>query len=286
MPVDFRYHLASIVAVFCALLIGILLGIALVGDPSLENQLKTWKYQHRRDSDTIAELRQSQENSRAFGKLVLPSLIDARLRGVRVAVILNRDLGDVAWVEAVMTTIRQAGGQITSVTSILPRFMLLKPDNAKAIFNEFEFAIPIEGELRSILAGKLAVRIAQGPPDLPFRLRRLGLIRVQGDNTLAADTVLLVGGAERDLTSVNTLDLPMIRALQENNKRVIACEAGAAQLSAMDAYQRRAITTVDNADTSAGQLALVLALAGASGNFGVKRNADDRLLPPLTPPGR
>jgi len=286
MPVDFRYHLASLVAVFCALLIGILLGIALVGDPSLENQLKAWREQHARDARTIAQLKDSQGSSRAFGKQVLPYLIDARLHGVRVAVVLNRDFGNVPWVEAVITTIGQAGGQVTSITSILPRFMELKREDAEAIFNDLGFVIPIEGDLHSILASKLAVRIAErSSPALSFRLRQLGLIRVEGDNTLRADTVLLVGGADSDLTSVNVIDLPMIRALQENGKRVIACEASNSQLSAMYAYQRRAIPTVDDADTPAGQLALVLVLGGASGDFGVKNTAD-QLLPPLPPFGR
>jgi hypothetical protein len=286
MPVDFRYHLASLVAVFCALLIGILLGIALVGDPSLENQLKAWREQHSRDTRTIAELKRSQDNSRAFGKQVLPYLIDARLQGVRVAVVLNRDLGNLPWVEAVITALRQAGGQIVSVTSILPRFMELKPEDAEAIFRDFGFVIPIEGDLRSILASKLAMRIAErSSPELAFRLRQLGLIRVEGDHTLRADSILLVGGADSDLTSVNIIDLPMIRALQENGKRVVACEASNSQLSAMYAYQRRAIPTVDNADTPAGQLALVLVLAGAGGDFGVKNTAD-QLLPPLPPVGR
>lgn len=284
MPVDFRYHLASLVAVFCALLIGILLGIALVGDPSLVNQLKAWREQHSRDAHTITILREGQNASRAFGKQVLPDLIDARLRGVRVAVILNRDLGDAAWVEAVITTIRQAGAQVTSITTILPDFLSFEPGRAAGVIKDLGFLIPIEGDLRSILAGKLAARIAEGSPEMPFRLRQLGLIRVEGDTAIPSDAVLLVGGTDTDLSSVNVIDLPMIRALQETNRRVVACESSTDEISCMHAYQRRAISTVDDADTAAGQLALILVLAGASGDFGVKNTAD-QLLPPFNPAG-
>jgi hypothetical protein len=282
MPIDFRYHLASLLAVFCALLIGVLLGIALVGDPSLENQLRAFKQERADNRTTIAKLALADRQHRAFGKQVLPYLADQRLRGVRVAVIVNRDLGDAPWVEAVITTLRHAGAQITSTTVILPKFTELERKDIAKTFAEFGFPIPIEGEPRSVLAGKLAAYVAEGRPELPYRLRQLGLIRREGDYSVAADSVLLVGGTDTDLTSINEIDLPIIRALQEVDKRVIACEESGAQLSAMHVYQRRAIPTVDNADTVAGQLALVLVVAGASGNYGVKSTAD-QLLPPLQP---
>jgi len=285
MPVDFRYHLASLVAVFCALLIGILLGIALVGDPSLENQLKAFRNRGAEDRRTIQKLTQYQDNSRAFGKQILPYLADQRLRGIRVAVILNRDLGDRPWVEAVMTTLRQAGGQTTSITTILPRFLQLTREESGPVFDEFGFLLPIEGDPRSTLAGKLAVRIADGSEELPFRLRQLGLIGVEGNYTLSSDAVLLIGGTDTDLSSANISDLPMIRALEDAGHRVVACEATTDQLTCMRVYQRRGISTVDNADTAAGQLAIVLVLAGATGDFGVKNTAD-HLLPPLSVAGR
>jgi hypothetical protein len=285
MPVDFRYHLASLIAVFCALLIGILLGIALVGDPSLESQLKAFREQLTENRRVISRLRESDDSNRAFGKQVLPALIDARLQGMHVAVILNRDQSYAGWVEAALTTIRQAGAQVTSVTSILPEFVDLQPTEAAGVIKDLGFLVPIEGDLRSILASKLAARIADGSPELAYRLRRLGVIGVEGDYTRRADAVLLVGGAKGDLSAVAVINLPIIRALQETNRRVVACEASDAQLSCMHAYQRRPMPTVDNADTAAGQLALVLALAGAQGDFGVKNTAD-HLLPPLTPVGK
>jgi hypothetical protein len=286
MPVDFRYHLASLLAVFCALLIGILLGIALVGDPSLESQLKAFRELRAQNRRTIAKLAETDLHRRAFGKQVLPFLIDSRLQGTRVAVIHNRDFGVTPWVEAVTTTLRQAGAQVTSVTEILPGFLELKREDAAPVFDDFGFLMPIEGDVRGILASKLALRIAEGSPELPYRLRQLGVIGVEGDYGSRSDVVLLVGGTDSDLSSVNAVDVPIIRTLHEAGKRVIACEASADRLSCMRSYQRFAISTVDNADTAAGQLALVLVLAGAEGDFGVKKSTADHLLPPIPPAGR
>jgi len=285
MPIDFRYHLASLLAVFCALLIGILLGIALVGDPSLESQLRAFREQRTQNRRIIAKLTESQQQSRAFGKQVLTYLVDGRLRGLRVAVLLNRDFGDTPWVEGLISTIRQAGGEVTSTTSILPGFLKLDAKDVEPVFDDFGFPMPIEGDARGVLAGKLAVRIADGSPELPYRLRQLGVIGVDGDYSRRADCVLLVGGTDTDLGSVNAIDLPLIRALQDAGKRVVACEAAADPITCMHYYQRRAISTVDNADTPAGQLAVILVLPGASGDFGVKNTAD-QLLPQLSPAGR
>ena len=50
--------------------------------------------------------------------------------------------------------------------------------------------------------------------------------------------------------------------------------------SAVDAFAREDLSTVDDLDTEAGRLALVLLLAGASpGSYGVKKTADDGVLP-------
>lgn len=292
MPVDLRYHVASLLAVFCALLIGILLGIGLVGDPKLEGEARTFRRQANRYEDRINELRRSvaestqrEQQYRAFEKQILPQLIHGRLNGVRIAMILNRDLSNTPWVEALRTAINEAGGEVASTTAIRPRFLELSTSDAVGIFHDFDFPVPLElNDQRSMLAGKLAVRIAEGSSSLIFRLRQLGLIRVDGDYERPVDAVVLVGGTDSDRSSVNVVDLPLIRALQEAGKRVIACEATVNRLSCMYAYQRRPMPTVDNADTAAGQLAVILVLAGANGDFGVKNTAD-QLLPPLSPSG-
>jgi hypothetical protein len=52
--------------------------------------------------------------------------------------------------------------------------------------------------------------------------------------------------------------------------------------SAVDAFSREDLSTVDDLDTEAGRLALVLLLAGASpGSYGVKKTADDGVLPAI-----
>ena len=52
--------------------------------------------------------------------------------------------------------------------------------------------------------------------------------------------------------------------------------------SAIEAFGRADLSTVDDVDSESGRLALVLLLGGATpGSYGVKKTADDGLLPPI-----
>ena len=52
--------------------------------------------------------------------------------------------------------------------------------------------------------------------------------------------------------------------------------------SAIPAFARAGLSTVDSVETSAGRLALVLVLAGAEpGHYGVGDSGDERILPPV-----
>ena len=62
----------------------------------------------------------------------------------------------------------------------------------------------------------------------------------------------------------------------------VGAERLRAKDSAVDAFSRQDLSTVDDLDTEAGRLALVLLLSGASsGSYGVKKGADDGVLPAI-----
>jgi len=91
--------------------------------------------------------------------------------------------------------------------------------------------------------------------------------------------VVLVGGSrgEKD-NCFRVLDLPLIRYFREHRIRVIGTEFSDAAHSYIRYYYNQRITTVDNVDTIPGITALVLALAGKDGHFGIKPTAE-RMLP-------
>lgn len=280
MPLDFRYHLVSVIAVFCALLIGVLFGIALVGDPNLERQVERYVGYIRTQEQDIERLQAQARAYQTFGREVLPQLIGGKLPGRRIAIVENHDFRHDPLGEQLAPLLTSAGARVTSTTTVLRPFVKLTAEGAAPVLEELGYPMPVDRNVRSLLAAKMAVHISLGKPELVQRLRAMRLINVSGDYNTPADCVLIAGGLnEGDLGGVEAIDLPMIRALQEQGVQVVACESSTAQESSVRFYQPRNIPTVDNADTAPGQLALVLAICGQEGNYGIKPGAD-HLLPP------
>jgi len=283
MPVAFRYHLASILAIFCALLIGILVGIALVGDPQLAKQVGYFRERAERDRAQIEGLSADFRREEQFSAAVLPLLTKGRLEGRRVAIILNHDFRRDEFPDMVRATLQNAGATISSTTTILDRFLHLKNDQARSLLESLNLQVPVQGDLRSVLAGKLAPHIAQGKSETPTALKTAGCIAVLGDYTKPSDVVVLLGGTRReDQASPLYIDLPIIEALQQSGIRCVGCERRSAAVSSVSFYLRKTVPTVDNADTPPGKLALVLLVAGQNGHYhyGEKQGAV-QLLPPL-----
>jgi hypothetical protein len=64
----------------------------------------------------------------------------------------------------------------------------------------------------------------------------------------------------------------------------VGVERSGAGDSAVTAFAKHDLSTVDDLDTEAGRLALVLLLGGATpGRYGVKQTAEDGVLPEIPP---
>ncbi|MDI6907959.1 MAG: copper transporter, partial [Thermoanaerobacterales bacterium] len=72
-------------------------------------------------------------------------------------------------------------------------------------------------------------------------------------------------------------DIPLLDIFAKNKISVCGVEETSVPFSYMKDYQRRCTATVDNIDTVAGQFALVAAIAGQPGNYGVKETAESLL---------
>src|SRR6185437_8547122 len=88
--IDFKYHVVSIVAVFLALAIGIVLGTNVLSGDVLKN-LKTQTNQLRHDAQGLrGQIQQEQAQlatDSAFAQAVEPLAVSGRLNGARVLVV-------------------------------------------------------------------------------------------------------------------------------------------------------------------------------------------------------
>jgi hypothetical protein len=122
--IDFRYHLVSIVAVFLALAIGIVLGATQL-QPATQHELDSQSKQesqqisslHAQDRNLQSQLRSAQ----AYATASAPDLLAGRLAGQR-AVLVTAPGADGSVATGISTALTQAGAKVTGQVALQPTF--------------------------------------------------------------------------------------------------------------------------------------------------------------------
>ncbi|MBW3623501.1 MAG: copper transporter [Armatimonadetes bacterium] len=291
--IDFRYHLASLMAVFLALGIGMLIGNSFVGLASVESQNRALKQlqanvselrvQYRASHQEIATLKgQLNDRDRAIRTLA-PRVVDGLLTDRRVALILlgNPKRSEIATELASVLT--AAGAEVASTTLIQRNWLPENPE-IRARIRRLLLVPPGENETeaahrtlaKAIVTGNwnTAVhRLAEATP---------GLV-LDGAYDASVGSVVIVDNTENaeealEAQSERSMETAILEALQNSGVRVVAAEPEATSVSLISFYNNRGVATVDNIDTAVGQVACAMALAAGSGSYGTKPTAD-RLLP-------
>jgi Copper transport outer membrane protein, MctB len=283
---DLRYHVASLAAVFVALLIGILVGVAMSGkvDDAEKRSLETEISLLNAELDSARESRSSvtreQNAIRAFVKNAYPSLIAERLRGKRVAVVFVGTV-DAGVRQDVERTLADAGA------STPVRMQALKiPLDAEAVESR------LNGELRQYRAagleelGRALARELVDGGDTPGwnALTSLLVVEKAGSFRRSADGVVVARTVEPQKDETAQFLSGLYGGLADIDVPTIGVETSDVSLSAVEAWSEAGLSTVDDIDTPAGRLALALLLAGSpTGNYGVKESAGDGIVPPVEP---
>ena len=136
-------------------------------------------------------------------------------------------------------------------------------------------------DVGSALAGELATG---GKTPLWDALGPVIVQEGDGPATPPADAVVVVrsAGPQRG-TSRDFLE-GVYAGLARAGEPAVGTEAPAATPSAIPAFAKAGLSTVDSIDSSTGRLGLVLLLAGAEpGSYGLRRTATDGVLPTIPP---
>jgi hypothetical protein len=122
--IDFRYHLVSIVAVFLALAIGIVLGTTALNGP-LTSRLRSLEGTLRAESDSLRAqknlLQQQVGGDQAFAQAASPLLLPHLLDGQSV-VLVNAPGASQAVISGITAAILQANGTVTGQVDLQPQF--------------------------------------------------------------------------------------------------------------------------------------------------------------------
>jgi len=292
MPIDYRYHIGSFVAVFVALLLGILIGIGLAPNPTEFSKVvsglkKEFNETGRMKDEELKALGQEKTQYESVAKEAVAGLIRDRLRGRRVAIILDHDFGHDPLPDVLRALMKESGATLVSTTTITRNFVAMPESIRRQISQRLNRVASPGVHFRSLVAEDLARDLAEGRRDAIAFLESLGVVKSSADSDyrLPVDSVLFVGGAGPSPdASPERIDLPLIAELLRLGVRVVGCESSLSDRSSIPLYKSKGIPTVDNADMLSGRMSAVLCLAGATGHFGVKETAD-RFLPALATTG-
>lgn len=273
---DFRYHALSLVAVFLALGIGILLGVT-IGDSLVSEAEKGVRSSLRGDvleaRDEIDGLRAERNRKSAVVERAFPILVEDRLEGDRVAIVgLGGLPGDVE--EPVTKAVEAAGAEIDSATALEPT------DDLEVLREELGGVFERLGADDELLR-RLGVRIGRSIVDGGTTVRRLSRAlddEFEGDYEGASAVVLFREPPEEDRgEGAEAFEEGLVDGLRRSGASVVGVERSETEPSQIGFFRDGRLSSVDNVEDPGGQAALVLALDGAAGTFGFKEMAEGPL---------
>jgi Copper transport outer membrane protein, MctB len=283
-----RYHATSLIAVFIALAIGILIGAEFGGDAldntrrDLEQSLVGNLQDARSRADELnSELNRSDE----FAERVYPALTRDRLEERRFAILALGGLPSPV-TDEVEEALGPTGGRLVGVGVVREPVDVngLAEDLTKTRFADLRTNPDALTELGTGL-GRQLVRGGTLPDVVRGHLfsRASGSFGRLDGVIVVRDQPEEMGLVQREKT--NQLEEGLMSGITATRAPAVGVETSTDDSSSISFFQSNGLASVDDVDLTAGQLAMVFALLGADGSFGVKGSAD-QLLPDLLTEGK
>jgi hypothetical protein len=289
---DLRYHVASLAAVFLALIIGILVGVGITRGglvSSAERRVMNDQIAEARAERDAAlrrasELEKQEQSTLEYVQATYPALVSDRLLDRKVVLVSIGGM-DPSVRSNVIQALRDAGAPY--------------PVRIRAI------KVPVDDvALDAAMAGHPALAGYLGTEKLPELGRALAEELVLGGRTPlwdslsselveerlgggrpVADGVVVARSVKPQKDGTAKFLQGFYSGLAAAGTPAIGVETSGVRPSALPAFARAKLSTVDSIETAAGRLALVLLLAGGEqGHYGVKPAATDGVLPDVPPP--
>jgi hypothetical protein len=317
LVIDFRYHLVSLIAVFLAVALGIVIGTTQLNEPilaDLENQVTALAQDKRDLEDVNQELQGELDTGDAFEAAVAPALVAGSLTGRSVVVVTVSEDVETETAEEVVALVGSAGGTVTGTVLLQPEYS--DPATAASLQSYVTgpglpsgLTLP-ETDDTGQLVGSLLAQVLMRPatigapaPDTAALssvlagLSALGVLEQETPAVTPADyAVVLTAGDLADEEDgedrADTLVDLAVALDAAGSGAVVAGDAPAARETGLvgiiraDPELSAAVSTVDNVGSAAGRISTVLALGreseGTSGKYGT--GDDTQPVPPVPAP--
>lgn len=296
--ISFRYHLVSIIAVFLALAVGIVVGTTALNGPvttDLRHQVNSLKGDRSTLSNQVKSLQGQVDDAGQFASTFGSQLVAGKLKGKSVLII---GLPGVAsgMEDGIAAQISAAGAQITGRLNLAHDYVAQSEASKITSLVTQNGLQPIgltltqTSDARILAAETLAWVLSGKGQDSDVKtvlsaFANLHMLASDASGVEPASSIVVIGSgtiAKDDYAAGAGFDL--VTALQaDGGKLVVAGDAGSATGSGLVALVRAgsaksSVSSVDNADTAFGQVSTVLALADAEnakiGQYGTTSGAD------------
>jgi hypothetical protein len=310
--IDFRYHIVSLVAVFLAIALGIVIGTTALNGKvldDLETQVTGLQDDKRNLEDSTQALQARLDTGDLFEEAVGPALVANTLTGRTVVVLVDgADIDDDA-VDAVTSLVDGAGGTVTGTIRLNDGYT--DPGKEVALQSYVTgpglpvgVTLPSTDDTGQLVAALLAQVLVNPPGVVPAPdtaqlssvlagLSALEVLTQESPSVAPADHVIVLtrgalsgDDAQDRLTTLVELATALDRA---GSGAVVAGDAASAGDNGLvgviraDPEVSALVSTVDNVEAAAGRISTVLALSqegqGTSGKYGT--GEDTQPVPPV-----
>ncbi|MFI6183280.1 copper transporter [Nonomuraea sp. NPDC051191] len=316
--IDFRYHVVSIVAIFLALAVGIVLGTTLLQEPAVKSaqeisaQLTKTKDELRVQID---QLQGREAGNGAFVASVTPKLVAGELTGQHV-LLVETPGSSTAFREAEQQVLEEAGAEVSGRVTLTEKFF--DPDRSgvldglvnqlKPVDMVFPSTATVWDKAGALLASTLLTtdQAQAGTPNAATAavlsgFEAGGLVSVDGDPAKRAMLAVMFAPekayegeqAETQLGALvsvaDRLDAAGKGAVLAGSAANAAVTGGAVSALRDDGDVSKRVSTVDTVDMPAGRVVVVYALReqlnGRAGQYGIGKGASatQPALPTTTP---
>jgi hypothetical protein len=309
--ISFRYHLFTIVAIFLAIGLGILVGNIYVQPGLVNNLQRNADSLSRQLSEFRAEVDRlnTQVSDLQLAGDILSQVDRGGLAGVQVAIV-TQDGVEQPMLSQALRSLQEARADVVAVLSATDRMTLSDATSRAALAHIVGMSADSDvADLQAAAATVLARRLAQGPvaasgpppadpldellreqflrfpPGLP-KVSESALPTLGGKGLVV---VALDGGQGQPIVAPDDFMIPLVEQLVRSGATVAAGESASTDYAFVPPLRANPpsaqMLTVDDVDFSIGGAALVLGLErlltlGEGGDYGIK--GDVRPIPPLT----
>jgi hypothetical protein len=293
---DLRYHIASLAAVFIALAVGIVIGVAIASGDKVpkktidfkNGQIADLQHQLDRQGKTLHDSRTQLSASTELLSQVYPGLLAGRLAGRSYAVLYlgKKDDNARAGIEDTLA-LAGAGAPIRTTTISLPfdSGALLS-----AVRDDAAFAtLPDPAAIGEVLGRQFA----NGGDSLWSLVRPVLVEENSGQEDRAVDGVIVVGNwlpdpatdqkTKQEDDAANQLLDGLVQGLQDSGRTIVGVESwrGDGEPSTLGDFKN--VSTVNDVDLVPGRVALAVLLAGDDKGHHYGLSAPNGVVPDLAP---